>query len=74
MPRFGYSNTLTGIKRIDYSTTPPAYPYRRGRTYWDSLDYTLAVMQNNTTDNVINQVGQETTVYVRNDTGTDWPR
>lgn len=73
MPRFGYGNTLVGIKRIDYNVNPGAYAYRRGRTYWDALDLTMAIMQNDGGETVTNQVGQETAVYVRNDSGVDIP-
>ena len=71
MPRYFHGSVLSGIKRIDYDATPPAYPYRQGRTYWDALDLTLAIMQNDGVEEVINQVGQETAVWVRNDSGVD---
>lgn len=68
MPRFGYSNTLVGIKRIDFDANPPAYAYRQGRVAWDALDLTLAIMQNDGVEEVVNQIGQEQSMWVRNDT------
>jgi hypothetical protein len=59
---------------IDFNelAIPPAFD--TGRVYWDANDRTLALMQSNGgADTVIQQIGQEIHVLVRNNTGADIP-
>jgi len=62
------------VPSLQFQTNPPTpFTYQQGRTYWDATDETLAISQVGGTSPVTQQVGQETQVWVWNNTGADWP-
>lgn len=61
------------IPSLTFNTNPPTpFDYLQGRLYWDAVDRTLALSQNDGTSPVTMQIGQEVQVLVWNDTGADF--
>ncbi len=59
------------IQFIQFQTDPPAQTHVEGKIFWDEAEGTLSVMTN--VDGVVVQVGEESQVLVRNDTGSTIP-
>lgn len=53
---------------VDYDVNLPNPPWKEGRLFWDSYNYTLGLY--NEISGVTLQVGQETFIRVRNETGS----
>jgi hypothetical protein len=59
---------ITDVKYTDFQTGIQAPPWKEGRVFWDDDNHTFGVF--NDVSNVILQVGQETHIRVKNDTGS----
>jgi len=70
----GYVNIpyLENVSYVDFATgVSPEFAI--GRAYWDDTDDTISIDQVGGDYPVIQQVGQENQVLVRNNTDADWP-
>lgn len=67
------SQLLAHINTLQFNTSPAPGAAAVGKVYWDATDLTLAIQQVIGTTQVVQQVGQEVQVLVRNNTGSDWP-
>jgi len=64
------TGNIGNVDSIQFNTSANVVATDPGRLYWDQKDDTLSLTQNN---GVIQQIGQESYAYVRNQTGSTIP-
>lgn len=65
------NNDVSGVRLLDFNTSPGAVTHTEGRLFYDSAAHTLALYSDIT--NVALQLGQEAYVRVHNATGSEIP-